>query len=111
MRLYAEYIKEIMDMELIKGDDYFYTYKVEDSHIYLQDVYIRKEKRESGLMDSILKEVVEMAKEKNKEFVTSSICKNASEEVFSRTNYILTKNLFEEYTKDDNMIYYCKEII
>jgi len=110
LKLYAEYIKEVCDLHIEYTEDYFFTYEINDTYVYLQTVYIKKEKRESGQIDEILKKVYKIAKDNKCSLVSSSICKNVKDEVKSRSHHILTKNLFKEYDNDDNMIYYCRGV-
>lgn len=111
MNLYKEYVKEVSGLEVKNEEDYFFTYNIYKNYVYLQDVYIKKESRNKGLMETIFEETYKLAKDNECNFVTSSICINTTDEVKSRTHHILTKNEFKEYERDDNMIYYCKEIL
>ena len=111
MKLYKDFLEEVSNIELKYNDNYFFTYKILDTHLYLANVFIIKEKRNKGIIEDILEEVYNIAKENNRNFVTSSICINSKKKVKERTHHILTKNSFKEYDKDDNMIYYCKEIL
>lgn len=111
MRLYADYLEEINDTQIKYNDDFFFTYKILDTHVYLENVFIKKEKRNNGKMEEIFRIVDNMAKENDLNFVTSSICINTKDEIKERTHYLLTKNSYKEYDRDDNMIYYCKEIL
>ena len=110
MELYAAYIKEIGDIDIKYNDDFFFTYKITPTHIYLEDVFIKKEKRSKGKIEEILEEVYQIARENKLNFITSSICTNTASEIEERSHHILSKNGFIEYDKEDNMIYYSKEL-
>ena len=110
MKLYAAYIKEAANMELEYTDEYFFTYKIKENEIYLQDVFIKEEFRNNGLIDIILNKVYSIAKEKNKKLVSTSICKNIKKENKQRSTHIITKRGYIEYESDNYMIYYYKEI-
>ena len=111
MELYKEYLEEACGLSLKDTKDYFYTYKINEKDVYLQDVYIKKESRNKGLIDDIFSQVYEIAKKEGKGLVTTSVCKNIKEDNKNRSSHIVNKRGYIEYESDEYMIYYYKEII
>jgi len=63
MSLYANYIKERENKEIIETPEGFATYKIfENGECYLQDIYILPEFRNSGLATSFADQVCMKAK-------------------------------------------------
>jgi ribosomal protein S18 acetylase RimI-like enzyme len=73
--LYAEYIAEREDKEIIETDKGFATFKIFDNkECYLQDIYIIPECRKTGLATEMTDKIVEMAKEKGCNTLVGSVC-------------------------------------
>ena len=54
MKLYADYINEILDRECIYDDHCFITYKVYDKAVSVIDYFCEKEKRGQGYMLNLI---------------------------------------------------------
>ena len=82
MSLYADYIKEREDKEIIETDKGFATFTCfENKECYIQDIYVVPEYRKSGYATEMTDKVVEMAKEKGCNTLVGSVCtedKNAT---------------------------------
>ena len=50
MKLYAEYIKEREDRDIVYDDHCFLTYRIDDEDVIVFDIYSDKEVRGSGYM-------------------------------------------------------------
>lgn len=75
LSLYAQYIKEREDKEVIESDEGFATYKIfSNGECYLQDLYVIPEKRKSGLAIEMTNKVVEIAKEHGCHTLVGSVC-------------------------------------
>ena len=110
MELYVSFIKETSGRECEYNNDYFYTYIIKGEVIHLENVYIKKESRNKGIVDKIIKETIELGKSSNCKFLTSSACLNTYKETVERTDHILRRNGFVIYEQDENMINYVMEI-
>lgn len=73
--LYAQYIKEREDRDIIESDEGFATYKIlANGECYLQDLYVVPEKRQAGLAKEMTDKVVEIAKSRNCSILVGSVC-------------------------------------
>lgn len=74
MLLYQEYIKERRDGELIVCPFVgFISYAVKEDNIAILDLYIRKEERRNGYGNVLFQKVIEIAKQKNKKYITCTV--------------------------------------
>lgn len=73
--LYAQYIFERENKEIVESDKGFATYKIFDNgECYLQDLYVVPEYRKSGLATEMTDEIVLRAKEKACTLLIGSVC-------------------------------------
>lgn len=73
--LYAQYIKEREEKDIIESDEGFATYKIFDNgECYLQDIYVIPAMRKSGLATEMADKVVAIAKEKGCHTLIGSVC-------------------------------------
>lgn len=106
---YALYIEEREGKSMLEDERGFATYFYPESTIvYIQDVFVRKEHRRSGVARHYFDIINKEAKEKGCSFCITSIdpkAKNsyASERWTEKNGYEFTKNR-------DNLDWYCKEI-
>ncbi len=82
MSLYAKYISEREDKEIIETDKGFATFLIyPNKECYLQDIYVLPEYRKSGYATDLADSVVLLAKEKGCNKLSGSVCsddKNAT---------------------------------
>lgn len=82
--LYAQYIKEREDKQIIESHEGFATYKIfNNGECYLQDLYVIPEKRKSGLAKEMTDAVVKIAQEQGCHTLIGSVC---SEDKFCTRN-------------------------
>lgn len=75
MSLYADYIKEREDKEIIESDKGFATFKIFDNgECYLQDIYVVPNHRKSHYATEMTDKVVAMAREKGCNILIGSVC-------------------------------------
>lgn len=75
MSLYAEYIKEREDKEIIESDKGFATFKTFDNgECYLQDLYVIPTERKTGLATEMTDTIVKIAKERGCNTLIGSVC-------------------------------------
>lgn len=73
--LYAEYIAEREDKEIIETDKGFAVFKIFDNkECYLQDLYVIPDYRKTGLATEMTNKIVEIAKEKGCNTLIGSVC-------------------------------------
>lgn len=82
MSLYAQYLAEREEKEIIESDKGFATFKTfENGECYLQDIFVVPKQRQSGLATEMANKVVEIAKERGCNKLIGSVCvddKNAT---------------------------------
>ena len=105
MQLYAEYIKEREDADIVYDDHGFMSYKTEDSVVLILDAYTKKECRGKGKTKEFLNRIIEKTN-CNKVICTTDI--NANGQQMSE-NVILALG-FEKKNKLDSKIYYLMEM-
>lgn len=75
MSLYADYIKEREDKDIVENDNGFATFKIFDNgECYLQDIYVVPAQRKSGLATEMADKVVSIAKENGCKTLIGSVC-------------------------------------
>jgi ribosomal protein S18 acetylase RimI-like enzyme len=109
MSLFADYIKEREDKEIIESDKGFATFKIFDNgECYLQDIYVIPKYRETKIATEMADKVFAIAKERGCKLLVGSVCtedKNATKnmKVFLAYGMQIYKNI-------GNMIFLNKEI-
>lgn len=75
MSLYAEYIKEREGKDIIEDEKGFATYLYTPirNEIYIVDVYVRPEYRRQGVARDYVDTIINIAKEKNCEYLITSV--------------------------------------
>jgi len=89
MNLYAEYIKERENKDLIEKDYGFCTYEILGQYVYLADVYVSKDERQKGLCKDLVEEVVRIGKENGCKHILTSFCLKA-------TNWEISKKVIKQ---------------
>ncbi len=75
MSLYADYIKEREDKEIVESDLGFATFKTfPNGECYLQDLYVAPQMRKSGLATTMTNQIVQIAKERGCHTLVGSVC-------------------------------------
>jgi GNAT superfamily N-acetyltransferase len=106
--LYAKYLEERQDAEVFEDKKGFVTFKKENDYIYLIDMYILPEYRESGICKTYVNKLEELAKDlKLNKIVTSLYPKIKNS---NRNLNIILKCGFEVISCDTEMIYFIKNI-
>jgi ribosomal protein S18 acetylase RimI-like enzyme len=73
--LYAQYIAEREDKEIIESEKGFATFKIfNNGECYLQDLYVIPEQRKSGLATEMTDSIVAIAKERGCKTLLGSVC-------------------------------------
>lgn len=110
MSMFYDYLQERENAVVIEDGFGFAVYKINNDHLYLQDVYIRPEERSKGHAKNYVKLVEEIAKDNEKNILITSFCLNANNWFASKK--VVQKCGFKYFAKDkQNKIIYCiKEI-
>lgn len=75
MSLYADYIQEREDKEIIENDKGFATFKCfENGECYLQDIYVIPVERKNNVATQMADKVVEIARERGCKLLVGSVC-------------------------------------
>lgn len=73
--LYAQYIKERENKDIIESENGFATYKIfNNGECYLQDIYVVPDMRQSGLATEMADKVTEIAKQQGCHTLVGSVC-------------------------------------
>ena len=60
--LYMKYIKEREGFEIIESSEYFVLYKIRNGELFISHMYVKPEKRKSGLARMMTQELKQIAK-------------------------------------------------
>lgn len=77
MSLYREYIKEREKKEIIESNDAFITFKILNEICYIVDIYVRPDKRKSGVAKELADRVCVVAVENGCKHLLGSVDVNA----------------------------------
>lgn len=62
--LYAQYIKEREELEIVENEFGFATYKIRNEEVYILDIYVVPEMRKTGMAKTIGDQICFYAKER-----------------------------------------------
>lgn len=71
--LFAQYIKERLNQEVIENESGFIIYNINGKSCFLAEMYIKPDSRKSGLFIELLNELKELAVENDCEHITATI--------------------------------------
>ena len=110
MSLYAKYIKERENSEIVETDYGFATFKIFDNgEVYVVDVYVEPKLRRQGKASELLDKIQEVTKPLGSKVLTTSVDLNANG-VENSLNAIY-KYGFMAIKRINSMIYFSKEIL
>lgn len=108
MSLYAQYIQERENKAIVENDKGFATYHFVQEYCYIEDIFVLKEYRKSGLAASFADQITEIAKSKNYNKLLGSVdirANGATESV-----KVLLAYGFRVLNTETNLIYFVKDI-
>ena len=76
--LYAQYIKERLNKNIIETEDAFVVYSYENDHVYIEDIYVIPEHRKSGIASILANMIADEAKEKGIKKMLGSVVPSAN---------------------------------
>ena len=74
MGMFASYLNERENVELVETDKGFAIYAITGSECYLRDIYVKPEYRKTGVASSIADIVCDRAKSMGCKMLTGSVC-------------------------------------
>jgi predicted GNAT family acetyltransferase len=108
--LYAQYLKEREDKEILENEFGFVTYKfLNATECYIHDIFVIPEMRESGLAMQMKQDVIDIAKSKGCQTLIGSVC--TSDSSASRNLKILLNDKWQIHATNGNMIFVNKSIV
>lgn len=106
--LYKQYLEEREGAHLMAYDWGFAVYKFEPEFVYLQDIFVAPQFRESGLGVRLEQLVIEKALEKGYTAIVGSVVK--STKFGPQMHKIMLGLGYEEFKEVDGTTYYIKAI-
>lgn len=73
MSLYAQYIKEREQREILEDEQGFATYVIEGNECYIQDIFTVQEARKKGHAAKLADQISEIAKKRGAKYLTGSV--------------------------------------
>lgn len=108
MSLFAKYIKERENAELLQHDWGFATYKVGPDYIYVQDFFVDKEERKNGRAQQLMIELIAVATEAGKSSLIGSV--DPKDPNSSTMTSIMFSRDFKLISCDGTLIYLKKDL-
>lgn len=108
MSLYAQYLKEREDFEIVENEDGFATFKVEGPECYIRDIYVVPHKRQFGIAAKMANTISEIAKNRGCRVLLGSVSPKANHPTASIK--VLLSYGFKFLKADDKLILFSKEI-
>lgn len=109
MSLYAEYVKERTNKVVYENEDCFAVVSFVNDCVYIEDIFVVKEKRHLGLAKKIADLICFEAKAKGYTTLLGSVCpmtKGSTESMKILLAYGMTL-----VSSDNNLIYFKKDLI
>lgn len=106
--LYAQYIKERENRECLEHEHGFASYQIIDDGIYVEEVYIVPEKRQTGLASDLVDKIAEQAKALGKKYIYTSVSPHVNGSTISIK--AITAYGFELHNSSRDLIMFIKEI-
>lgn len=109
MSLYAEYIQEREEKEIIESDKGFATFKTFDNgECYLQDLYVIPSERQTGLATQMTDKIVDIARERGCKLLVGSVC--VDDKYATRNMKVFLSYGMQIYKNTGSMIFLKKDI-
>lgn len=108
MSHWKEYKKERENAIVIEDEYGFVVAKELEDYMYIEDIFVVKEKRQSKIAFSYADKITELAKEKGYTKLLGSVDPKANGSTVSLK--VILAYGFKLYQMDNNLIYFIKEI-
>jgi ribosomal protein S18 acetylase RimI-like enzyme len=106
--LYQQYVEEREQAHFIECEHGFAIYKIYPDHVYLQDIYVEPEFRQSGIGVRLMDSIILIARKMGMTKLVGSVV--PSTPLGNQTLGILLKLNFKLLKSSDDIIYLVKEI-
>lgn len=83
MSLYADYLKERSNREIIEDDKGFATFYINGDTAYIEDIFVKKEYRKSGAASNYADQIVVIAKERQCKKLYGTVIPSANNSTIS----------------------------
>jgi GNAT superfamily N-acetyltransferase len=105
---YKQYIKERKGLDLYEDEYGFFTYQIQDNKMFIQDLFVLPEFRNSGVGESYSKKIDKLALDNNCTHNVCTVCVRAKNYIDS-LNFI--KKMGYQVTNDEyTLVYLIKEL-
>lgn len=108
MSHFGNYIKERLDKHIIEDENGFATYLYENDYVYIEDIYVVKEKRKENIASAYADKIAQIAKSKGYDKMLGSVCPTAKGATTSLK--VLLGYGFKVLSAEHDIIYFIKEI-
>lgn len=108
MSLYADYIKEREDFDIVETDKGFLTYLIRPPEVYIRDIYVVPEHRQMSVTKHMIDTVEQIAKDKGCKYTVTTVDPNAKGAEVSENVVIASGG--KEYDRSRGLIWYSRRI-
>jgi GNAT superfamily N-acetyltransferase len=110
MSLYADYVKEREEKQVIENEDAFCKYSIseKEKYCYLEDLYVRQESRKTGIGQRMTDFICILAKNKGCKKLITSVVPSAKGSQYSMK--VILKYGFKLRSSDYNIIFFEKDL-
>ena len=108
MDKYEQYIKERSGLSLYEDNDGFFTYQIQDNNMFIQDLFVAKQARNSGVGRRYSETIDKIANENDCRTITCNICVRANNYMDS-FNFI-KKMGYQVFKNEYTLVYLIKEL-
>ncbi len=107
--LYAKYLKERTEIEIIEYDYGFATFSIFGEECYIRDIYIVPEERRKNAASTLADEIVEIARARGCTYLTGTVCPTTKGATVSLK--VLIGYQMKLHAAKENLIVFKKDII
>ena len=109
MSFYANYIKEREGFEMVETDRGFATYRILGEEVYIRDIYVHSDFRQTGEASRIADMIAEIAKLQGCKHMAGTVCPSAKGSTESLK--VLLGYGFKLFKSQDDFIIFKKELV
>lgn len=108
MSLYAQYINERENKQILETEQGFATYSFTKDGVYIEDIFVSKDYRHNNVASQLADQIIEIAKQKGCTKVFGSVVPSANNSTISLK--VLLSYGFKLNSSTNNFILMSKEI-
>ena len=106
--MFKDYLMERENKVYVEYDYGFAIYTIEDSYIYMSDVYIKPDERNKGLHNKVADDIVKIGKDNNCTYIVTTAA--LEDKNLQRSKKIIIDYGFVPLKINNGLIWYIKEI-